>query len=209
MVKILLDHTSLSQADLKLRLEYITKKMLNNVTYSALQPAVIPLDALAAPYAEALFVATEGGDIEPKNKLKAEICLLMTKLAKKVEVVANDIADADEALAFAKGTGLTVRENTAKKVATFLEVPKDFYVADDKKRKGACLLTWEPVVGALTYLIYELDKDGNWQSRGVSKKTSLLMEGTEYEVKKTFRICAAGAGTLVSDYTEPMSVWVH
>lgn len=209
MVKIILDHNSLSQADLKLRLEYIFKKMNNNALYSVLQQVVMALGALCTPYSDALFVATEGGDVELKNKLKAEACLFLTKLAKKIEVIANDFDDKEQGIAFAKGTGFTVQENNAKKNLTFLEVPTNFYVADDRKRKGACVLTWDRVVGALTYLIYELDKDGNWQSRGVSKKTTLTIEGTEYEVKKTFRICAAGAGTLVSDYTEPMSVLVH
>lgn len=209
MIRIILDHNKLTQDEFKAQLEYIFKKMDGNATYSMLQAVVTVLGGMIKPYSDALFVAKEGGDVTEKNKLRASGDLFLTKLARKIEVIANDMEDGEQAIAFVKGTGFTMRQSNAKKNVTFLEVPNNFYAADDKKRKGACLLTWDAVVGALTYLIYELDKDGNWQSRGVSKKTSLLIEGTAYEVKKTFRICAAGAGTLVSDYTEPMSVWVH
>jgi hypothetical protein len=40
-------------------------------------------------------------------------------------------------------------------------------------------------------------------------QTSILMEGTASEVKKTYCLRASGDGTLISDYTEAISVWVR
>ena len=65
------------------------------------------------------------------------------------------------------------------------------------------------VTGALIYLIEESNKDGVWESRGTSTQPSIVVSGTESEVKRTFRIKASAADGLTSEYTDAVSVWVH
>ncbi|MBL7815044.1 MAG: hypothetical protein JNL70_08540 [Saprospiraceae bacterium] len=209
MLKILLDHTKLKQDEVKPRVDFLVKKMKGVALYNAFDTQITALEALASDYDNALFVAKDGGSPQEKNKLKAEIIEFLSKLARKIEVAANDFEDEAEGLAYAKGSGFTVQESVEKKAYSFLEVPGNFTVIDFKPKKGACKLTWDRVLGAITYLPEELDKDGTWKSLGVCKKRQLVLEGTESEVKRTFRIRAGGAGTLVSDYSEAVSVWVR
>lgn len=209
MVKIILDHIQLTQDEFKPRLDYLSKKMKGNPLYLAFQDQVAAMDAHGLAYGDALFTAKDGGPVLLKNELRAEINVFLKKFARKVEAAADDLPTEAEAMAFAKGTGFTVLEQAEKKVLTFLEVPNNFTVVDYKPSAGACLLSWSRVTGAKTYLIEELDSNSVWQNRGISNKTSILMFGTESEVKRTFRISALGSGTLVSACTNGVSVWVH
>jgi hypothetical protein len=209
MVKLLLDFGKLTQDEFKIRLEYQFKLMNGNPTYAMFNVLIAMLGKLSDDFTAALFEVKSGGPVEPKNQLRADANLFLAKFANKIEGVANDLATKEDAIAFAKGTGFNVVENTAKVRLTFLEAPTGLTINDDKPRKGACSLTWDRVARALTYSIQMLDKDGNWQDIGVSTLPKFLHQGTDWEVKRTYRIKAIGAGNLMSDYSEAVSVWVR
>lgn len=210
MVKIINDINSLNQTELDARAVFVFKKMNGNPIYTLFGESVATLGTLSAAYTNALF-QEDGSDAKRdiKNKAKDALKLFLTKFIKKIEVAANDLPTEEEAIVFAKGTGCTISEATNKKAPlTFLESPTNFKVVDDD-RPCAALLTWKRVTGALIYLIEESNKDGVWESRGTSTQPSIVVSGTESEVKRTFRIKASAADGLTSEYTDAVSVWVH
>jgi hypothetical protein len=214
MVKILLAHKKLNQVELNAHLVYIFKKMNGNPVYAMFQALIAALGIIATDYDAALFAAEDESIAkrELKNKLNEEAKLFLTKFVKKVEVAANDLPTEEEALAFAKGTGLAVSETSttaAKKPLGFLGVPANFNVVNDTQRKGACLGTWDKSLNAVIYLIEEVDDAGKVLNVYSTTQLSLLIEGTASEVKKTYRLRAGGDGTLMSAYTESISVWVR
>lgn len=212
MVKIILIHNRLNQVELNTHLDYIHKKMKDNPAYTALKTSIAELGVIAAEYDAALFAADDGSDAtrDLKNKLNAEAKTFMTKFDRKVEVAANDLSSEEVAIAFVKGTGLTVQEaRVAKKPLDFLEIPANFDVVNDPQRKGACSGTWKKTKGAVIYLIEEVDDAGKVLNVYSTTQTYILIEGTASELKKTYRLRASGDGTLMSDYTEAVSVWVR
>ena len=210
MLKILLDHNTLSQNDLRIRAEYIFKKMNGNSDYALFQLLVTILGGMIVPYIAALFDMEEGGKTATKikNKLKDELTLFLTKLAKKIELTANDMP-IEEGEAFILGTGFTLQKSNAKRSLDFLEMPANFTVVNDPQKKGNLLLKWSRTTGALMYLVEELDEAGNWQNAGFSNLTSLVLTGYEPDSKRTFQLKAIGSNGMMSDYTDPLSIRVR
>ena len=164
MVKILLKHLTLSQTNLTLHTELIHQKMNNNPTYIELQPLVTALRPLIDAYSAALLNAADGGKdrTKAKNKAKDELNKLMTKLAKTMEINANDQAEG-EGDDFATNAGFQIQEASTKKKITVIEVPSNFNVVNDTK-KGVITLTWERVEGAVTYAFEEMEDNGSWKN---------------------------------------------
>jgi hypothetical protein len=210
MLKILLDHTSLPQNDLRIRAEAIFKKMNNNPDYAFFQDLTTVLGGMIPPYIAALFDMEDGGKTatKNKNKLKDELTLFLTKLAKKIETIANDMP-IEAGQAFILATGFTFQQSNAKKSLDYLDMPTNFTVVNDPQRKGTLLLKWSRTTGALMYLVEVLDEAGNWQNAGFSNLASLVLTGYEPDSKKTFRLKAIGSNGMVSDYTEPLSIRVR
>jgi hypothetical protein len=215
MIEVLVaSHTKDTDDELKVRIEYRYQKVFNNPTYPMFQPQAIQMGVFLGDFKTTSNAVKDNGGgkllIDIRNKSRNNLSQCIKLFNAEVQVVANRLPH-EEAEAFALGTGADLKKAkaTAAKRVTFLDVPQNFTVVDDKDRRGWCMLNWEAVENALTYLIEELDKAGNWQTRGVCSKTTLFLGGTDYEVKKTFRIRAAGLDTLVGDYTEAVSVWVR
>ena len=210
MLKILLDHTSLPQNDLRIRAEAIFKKMNNNSDYAFFQGLTAVLGGMIPPYIAALFDMEDGGKTatKNKNKLKDELTLFLTKLAKKIETTANDLS-VEAGTTFILGTGFTLQQSNAKKSLDYLEMPTNFTVVNDSQRKGTLLLKWTRTIGALMYLVEEMDEAGNGQNAGFSNLTSLVLTGYEPDSKKTFRLKAIGSNGMMSDYTDPLSIRVR
>ena len=211
MVKIINDINSLNEAELDARGILVFKKMDGKPTYVKFKDTVVILGTLSSAYTNALF-EVDGSSTKKdiKNLAKDALKPFLVKLIRKIEVEANDLPTEQEGIAFAKGTGFTVSEVSTKKAAalTFLDIPTNFKVVDDD-RPMAALLTWQRVVGAIIYLIEELNQAGVWESRGTSTQPIMVVGGTEAEVKRTFRIQASAADGLVSGYSDAISVWVH
>lgn len=209
MNKILLDHTRFNDTELNIRLASIFKKMNNNATYAMFQSITTALGVIAADYDTALTNA-EGRatkDIEFKNKLKQEARLFLTKFAGKIEPVANDMTE-EEGKTFIKNTGFTLREAVAAKSSlTFLDVPTNFNVTDDKQRKGWCIGTWDKIEGATAYVLEEIDDKGVIKNTFTASKTSLNIPGTESKVVRNFTLRAT-KGAIRSDSTEAVGVYV-
>jgi hypothetical protein len=211
MIRILLDFSRLNQVDLRNFAELIFSKMNNNPKYAMFQALIAILGTLTTSYKEALFA--EDGSAEKrdaKKALNAELKEFLTKFAKKIEVVANDLPE-NERETFARGTGFNIPESgtTTKKAAVeFLEVPTSFKVADDE-RPFAALLTYDRMAGAKTYFAQELNKDGVWNDCGATAQLSLVVEGTESDVKRTFRIRCMNAEGVMSHYSKAVNVWVY
>ena len=208
MVKILLKHLTLSQTNLTLHTELIHQKMNNNPTYVELQPLVTALRTLIDAYSAALLNAADGGKdrTKAKNKAKDELNKLMTKLAKTMEINANDQAEG-EGDDFATNAGFQIQETTTKKKITVIEVPSNFNVVNDTK-KGVIILTWERVEGAITYAFEELEDNGSWKNGRYCNQTSMTLSGFTLGAKKLFRIKAIGLDTKTSEWSEPVEVWI-
>ena len=208
MVKILLSHLRFTQNDLTLHTEVIHQKMNNNPTYIDLQPLVTALRSLIDAYSAALLNAADGGKdrTKAKNKAKDELNKLMTKLAKTMEINANDQAEG-EGDDFATNAGFQIQEATTKKKITVIEVPSNFNVVNDTK-KGVITLTWERVEGAITYAFEELEDNGNWKNGRYCNQTSMTLSGFTLGAKKIFRIKAIGPETKTSEWSEPVEVWI-
>ena len=209
MIKILLDHNKLNDVDLNIRLASIFKKMNNNAAYAMFQSLVTALGVISVDFDKALTDAEGRASkaIELKNKLKDEARLFLTKFAGKIEPVANDMTEA-EGNAFVKGTGFTLREATPVKAPlTFLAMPTNFNVVDDKQRKGWCIATWDKSEDATSYVLEEVDDKGVIKNTFTASKTSLDIPGTESKVVKNFTIRAT-KGAIRSDSTEAVGVYV-
>jgi hypothetical protein len=209
MIKIILDHNRLNDVELNIRLASIFKKMNNNAAYAMFQSIVTALGVLSADFDAALTDAEGRASkaIELKNKLKVEARLFLTKFAGKIEPIANDMTEA-EGNAFVKGTGFTLREATAAKPPlTFLAMPTNFNVVDDKQRKGWCIATWDKSEDATSYVLEEVDDKGVIKNTFTASKTSLDIFGTESKVVKNFTIRAT-KGAIRSDSTETVGVYV-
>ena len=208
MVKILLSHLRFTQNDLTHHTELIHQKMNNNPTYVELQPLVTALRPLIDAYSAALLNAADGGKdrTKAKNKAKDELNKLMTKLAKTMEINANDQAEG-EGDDFATNAGFQIQEASNKKKITVIEVPSNFNVVNDTK-KGVITLTWERVEGAVTYAFEELEDNGNWKNGRYCNQTSMTLSGFTLGAKKIFRIKAIGPDTKTSEWSEPVEVWI-
>ncbi len=209
MIKIRLDHNQLNEVDLNTRLASIFKKMNNNAVYAMFQSVVTALGVIAVDFDAALTDAEGRASkaIELKNKLKVEARLFLTKFAGKIEPVANDMTE-EAGNAFVKGTGFTLKEATMVKPAlTFLAMPTNFNVVDDKQRKGWCIGTWDKSEGATSYVIEEVDDKGVIKNTFTASKTSLNISGTESKVVRNFTIRAT-KGEIRSDSTEVVGVYV-
>ena len=209
MIKIRLDHNQLNEVDLNIRLASIFKKMNNNAVYAMFQSVVTALGVLSADFDAALTDAEGRATkaIELKNKLKDEARLFLTKFAGKIEPVANDMTEI-EGNAFVKGTGFTLKETaTVKPPLTFLAMPTNFNVVDDKQRKGLCIATWDKSEDATSYVLEEVDDKGIIKNTFTASKTSLDIPGMESKVVRNF-ILRATKGAIRSDSTEAVGVYV-
>jgi hypothetical protein len=209
MIRILLNFNRLSQSDLRIFAELIFSKMDGNAKYIMFQALVTILGALAAEYKVLLFA--QDGSEEKRNAKNAKLVELkefLSKLAGKVEVAANDLPSYERE-AFAKGTGFSIPEagSTPRVNAAFLEVPASFKVIDDNQ-PFAAFLSWSRVFGANSYLIEEF-KEGVWHNCGSVAQLSIVVGGTETNIKRTFRVKAANADGVMSDYTREVNVWVY
>ncbi len=210
MPRILLSHKGISQDDLKARAELHVFKMDGNPNYVAFQPLITTFKPLVDTYATALINAKLGGSdrIKAKNKAKEALENFITKMAKTLELAANDLPE-DEAEEFVKGAGFDMPEaRSSSKPQTFLETPV-LTIEKVKGRSGALIMDWNRIAGAITYAFEELDSDGNWQNGKYCNQPTLLLTDLAVGSKKTYRMKAVGMGTLVSAPSEPVTVWVN
>lgn len=213
MVKIRYSYRTLKNEPLKNRAEFNYEKMNGNAIYATYQPMVTELGALFAPFGTAIANCKLGGKdrTEAKNKIQQEIIAALNAIGRKLEDQANaKNMTKEEGEALIKGAGfdlVDVKGVSVKKVVTFLDTPTGFKVTDEKKQ-GSVLAEWNEQDDALTYLIQDLDADGHWQNTGVSEIPPIVLSGFTPKANRTFRLASISNGTVMSDYSEPVTVWI-
>ena len=210
MIKLVLAHKNLTQEELKARAELYIFRMDDNPVYSEFQSLITTLKPLVATYGTALINAKLGGAdrTEAKNKSKEAVDNFLTKLTKTMEIKANDLAP-EEGEVFVKGAGFDMAQaRGSNKAITYLETPV-LAIENVKGRRGVIDLNWGRIAGAITYGLEELDSEGHWQNGKYCSQISLQLTDLEVGTKKTYRLKGIGAGTLVSAYSEPVTIWVN
>ena len=208
MKKILLSHTQLNQDKLKTRAELHFTKMNQNETYAEFQPLITTLKTLMDNYTLAIAQADQGGKdrTKAKNDAKAAIVLHISKLARLFEVKINELPE-NEVAAFVENSGFEMPEQRVKKVIDYLDAPTGFTLKNDP-RHGVVIGEWDRVLGAKMYALENLDNEGNWQNGKYTNEMPLIMTGLVRGSKLTMRLKAMAANGVVSDYCEPVMVYV-
>ena len=208
MKKILLSHTQLIQDKLKTRAELHFTKMDQNETYAEFQPVITTLKTLIENYTTAVALADQGGKdrTKAKNDAKNAIVLHLTKLARLVEIKVNELPE-EEVAVFVENSGFDMQSKRVKKVVDYLDAPTGFTLTNDP-RHGVVNGEWERVEGAKMYALENLDHEGNWPNGKYTNEMPLIMTGLVRGSKLTMRLKAMAANGVVSDYCEPVTVYV-
>ena len=208
MKKILLSHTQLIQDKLKTRAELHFTKMNQNETYAEFQPVITTIKTLTDSFVTAIALAEQGGKDRTKAKKDAKDALVLhlTKLARLFEVKINELP-AEEVAAFVENSGFEMPEQRVKKVIDYLDAPTSFTLKNDP-RHGVVIADWPRVEGAKMYALENLDNEGNWQNGKYTNEMPLIMTGLVRGSKLTMRLKAMAANGIVSDYCEPVTVYV-
>ena len=208
MKKILLSHTQLNDDKLKTRAELHIIKMNQNETYAEFQPIITTLKTLLDAFSTAVALAEQGGKDRTKAKKDAKgvLVLHLTKLARLVEIKINELPK-EEVAVFVENSGFEMPEPRVKKVVDYLDAPTGFILKNDP-RHGVVIGEWERVLGAKMYALENLDNEGNWQNGKYTNEIPLTMTGLVRGSKLTMRLKAMAANGVMSDYCEPVTVYV-
>lgn len=213
MVKIRSTIKKLKNEALKNEVELIFDKMNGVAMYAPYQSEVTRLGGLISDFRTALTNTKLGGKdrTAAKNKVEDEIKSLGFGLIKRFELDTKDMPD-EEAKAFVEGAGFEVidtkaKMGAAKKVVTFLDVPANFTVTDQKKL-GAALFGWDLDEDAITNAIEVREADGHWSVYAYSDAPLVVLTGFPSGVLQTFRMRGISTGTVISDYTDTVTVWI-
>ena len=211
MVKILLSHKYMSQDDLKSRGDLHVFKMDGIAAYLKFQPLINEFKPLLAIYSESLLIAKLGGDdrIKAKNRAKKNVDNFITEISREVEGEANKNRPESEGIEFAENAGFDVqkKDKSSKKI-DYLATPV-LSIEKEKGRSGVMNFGWVKIVGAITYALFEVDKDGNMHNISHTNALSFQLTGLEIGVPKTYCMKAIGTGTLASEMSAPVTVWIN
>jgi hypothetical protein len=213
MVKIRNFINKLRNEALKNRAELIFDKMNGVIIYAPYQSEVTRLGGQIPDLRTAINNAKLGGTDRTaiKNKAQDEVKSLVNGLTKRFELDTKDMPE-EEAKAFIEGAGMEVIDSKAKtaapkKAITFLDVPANFTVTD-KKKLGAALFGWDADEDAITNAIEIQGADGHWSVYAYSDAPLVILTGFPLGALQTFRMRGISTGTIVSDYTDPVTVWI-
>jgi hypothetical protein len=213
MVKIRNSHRKLKNEPLKNQAELHYAKMNGIALYAPYQSEMTRLGNLIPEFGAALINAKLGGTDRTavKNKSQDDIIALLDGIIKQLELDTKDMPQ-ELAKAFIEGAGFEIvdaksKTQTVKKQVTFLNMPTNFLVTDEKKI-GAARFTWDMDDDAITYCIETEETDGHWSAIGYSDESGLVLTGFPSKATKNFRLRAISTGTIVSDYSAIVTVWI-
>ena len=216
MIKVnVASHVQDTDEELIVRIDDKYEKMNNNPAYAQFQQQTTQMGDLFKTYKSARINALSIGSTESfKTKIKCKDALVQfVKLFNtEIEVAANKLGSDELATAFALGAGteLAKTRNKSNKIAAdYLDMPADFYVENDRQRKGAATATFKAVKKALNYAIVEVDDDGKVKNTYYASKSPYSIQCGESEVKKTYQMYAIGTDNVTSERTEAITVWVR
>ena len=210
MVRILLSHRGLTQKNLKIRAELHYNKMNGNVVYAALQPQVTTLKVLIDVYSVALTNALGGRveDTKIKNKAKDEVDNCITKIAKTLELMADDLPESERE-AFINGAGFEMVQAPTKKNLAFLEKPTNLSAVDILGMAGAVKINFKKNEDTVNCGIeYLPDGETVWRNGTYTTASSTILTGLKSGTYVAIRIYGTGRKGLKSDVTEPVIVLV-
>ena len=211
MVKIRNSHKRLTSEALKNRLELHVNKMDGVAAYAPHQKQVTGLRDLLPVFGAAINDAKLGGTdrTKAKNKIQMEVIQFLDGISRKVEVAANDLSQ-EEGETFVKNAGFELVEAktaVSKKAVTFLDAPANF-TATDIKKQGSVRFEWEDNDEADDYLFERQIKDDHWAIVGHSNTSPVIFDGFPSKANSVFRNRALRKGTLMSDCSDSVTVWV-
>ena len=213
MVKIRSIIPKLKNEALKNAVELLFDNMDGVAKYASYQSEIKRLGEQILEFRVALTNSKLGGKdrTATKNRVENEVKSTATSIMKRLELDTKEMAF-EEAKAFVEGTSLEVidpkaKATVAKKVVTFLEVPANFTVTDQKKL-GAALFSWDEDEDALTNAIELKEADGHWSVYAYSDAPNVMLVGFPSGALQTFRMRGISTGTIVSDYTDAVTVWI-
>ena len=205
MGKIIFKHLQLNQGDLAPFADSVYRKVFETPKYTKLQPLVIALKPLTEAYETALFNAKDGGKDRTKAKDTAKDALIshLTKVGMTIELESNGDED------YITGTGFPVRQPNAKRTVDYIDAPENFTIKNDDKRKGVLNFSWKKGDFATNSIIEEFVADDVWKRVASSTTSAAQLTGLPPNATKTFRAYTLGTGSLVSDYSDSVTITVN
>ena len=199
------DFKKIKQDELKTFADTVYSKMNNVPIYALFQASVTELMPIADVYQKALVNAADGGTDRVHTKKNAKELLLrqLTKIGKLMDAdwQANEFDNL-------KGdAGYTLVKTPSKKEIKYIDAPKNFTILNTD-RKGAVILQWDSVDKARTYAFEELQEDSTWRNGRYCSKSPMEISDLPLGLKLTMRMKTVGPEEVVSDFTEPTTVWV-
>lgn len=199
------DFKKIKQDELKTFADLVYSKMNNVSVYAPFQAAITGLMPIAEAYQQALLNATNGGTdrVNAKNEAKALLLQQLTKIGKfmDAEWQTNDFDKLKEE------AGYTLAKIPERKVIKYIDAPKNFTILN-ATRKGVVVVQWESVAKARTYAFEEMQEDGSWRNGRYCSKSPMEISDLPLGLKLTMRMKTVGPDEIMSDFTEPSTVWV-
>jgi hypothetical protein len=199
------DFKKVKQDELKTFADLIYSKMNTVPVYAPFQTAVTGLMPIAEAYQQALVNAANGGTdrVNAKNEAKALLFNQLTKIGKFMDAEWQT-SDFDKSK---EEAGFTLVKTPERTVIKYIDAPKNFTVLN-ADRKGVITVQWESVAKARTYAFEEMQEDGSWRNGRYCSKSPMEISDLPLGMKLTMRMKTVGPDEIISDYTEPSTVWV-
>ena len=198
----------LRQEELRTFADSVFNNMNSKELYEPFKTLVAELPALSNAYQLALIESLRGGTDRTKQKNDAKEALEkhLTKIGKSMDALWLESSfDKSKENAGFEMVKVPTRNNPTP--VTFVETPSNLVFVNDN-RKGVVNLSWNRVENALVYAIEMQQADGSWKNGIYSDKTTLQLSDLPVGEKAIIRCKTIGPNSLVSPYSEPVSVWV-
>jgi hypothetical protein len=196
------------QEELKTFADTVYNNMTGKELYDPFKALVKELRPIAETFQLALIEALKGGTdrTKAKNDAKDALMLQLTKIGKLMDALWIDSKfDNSKEVAGFELAKPPIRSTPTP--VTYVEAPSNLVFVNDN-RKGVVNLTWNKVDNALVYAFEMQQADGSWKNGMYADKTSMQLSDLAVGEKATIRVKTIGPNSLVSDYSEPVSVWV-
>ena len=199
---VVLNFKRLNQTELAAFTNNVLYRTVNNEQFSSLKAQLTDLKTAYETFLTACANAANGGKdrVLEKNTRMTDLMTQLTIVARNVELLAGDQDDVVMA------SGFDVRKE--RKTTQEVTVPAGLIV-QNAERSGAVNLSWESVTGAVTYAVETLVKgETAWQNGKYCTTKTLTLENFTPGTYVEFHVKTIGRGTLSSDWTPSIGVWV-
>lgn len=212
-MKIRNAHRSLKNDSLKNQAEFHHEKMFKNLRYAAYLPLLTTLAGLLPLFVTTLANFKLGGKdrTAAKNKIQNDIIATLDEITRQLETAANTPGvSQEEGESLIRDAGFIMWETKSgfsKREITFLSTPNDVRAIDEKKQ-GSVLVAYAGSADTTLYLIEVQQSENNWLLYACTDATEIVITGLPSKALSTLRITAGGPDNVMSDRSEPVTVWV-